>query len=481
MYMLSQKQTISSLSWVQIANIVSIVAFSISFFSEMYVNGFHWIQIINFINFQLAWFMFINIRKVQATVLSLANIVKKSEHGELSERMSPTKDGGELKVLCENMNSLLDHFEWMMLEIRTTIAEASKEKFGRRIPENELHGAFREQAILINDAVLVMKNTHDIVTRNALNAQLAEISSGSNDFTTIQNDMVKTVNDLKIITEKGVQLTEESKQNHINLSTTIEKIENLIGLVENNDNSINILTQRVEEIGNVVNVINDIADKTNLLALNAAIEAARAGEHGRGFAVVADEVRKLAETTRKATGEISISISLLEKETHELSHNAEVMKNNADTSSSIMENLKNSFEHLIQSYTQTSHDMRIIHNTIFITLAKIDHTIYKTNAYHAVYFNNQEAKFSSHSECRFGKWYYKEGKATFGHTNAYATMESYHSSIHDYVKAVVKILHTTSTQLLDEKEEMLSCFQKMEIQSKGLFKQLDDMLQEGIR
>lgn len=60
-------------------------------------------------------------------------------------------------------------------------------------------------------------------------------------------------------------------------------------------------------------------------------------------------------------------------------------------------------------------------------------------------------------------------------------MESYHSSIHDYVKAVVKILHTTNTQLLDEKEEMVSCFQKMEIQSKGLFKQLDDMLQEGIR
>ncbi|MDN5377067.1 MAG: hypothetical protein PWQ42_363, partial [Sulfurospirillum sp.] len=54
-----------------------------AFCLEVYNNGFHWIQVINFVNFGLAWFMFVNIKKVQATIHVLADIIKDSEHGKL--------------------------------------------------------------------------------------------------------------------------------------------------------------------------------------------------------------------------------------------------------------------------------------------------------------------------------------------------------------------------------------------------------------
>jgi len=76
------------------------------------------------------------------------------------------------------------------------------------------------------------------------------------------------------------------------------------------------LSKSSDEIGQVVKVIASIAQQTNLLALNATIEAARAGEAGKGFAVVANEVKELARQTAKATEEINLKISNVQKGTH---------------------------------------------------------------------------------------------------------------------------------------------------------------------
>nr|MBP9566594.1 chemotaxis protein [Sulfurospirillum sp.] len=207
----------SSLAKVQDANIISLVAFTFAFILEVSYNGFHWIQVINLTNFALAWFMFINIRKVQKTIHALADIVKESEHGHLDGRIVNVNDGGELKMLCSNMNSLLDNFELVTKEIKSTILAASKEDFSRKILQKGMHGEFKEQVEMVNQAVFAMKQTHDFIARNTLNAELAQISSESNDFTTVQSNLTAIVERLKEIAKDGEIYAEETKGSYHNL------------------------------------------------------------------------------------------------------------------------------------------------------------------------------------------------------------------------------------------------------------------------
>ena len=302
----------SSLARVQNANVISLAIFFIAFCLEVYFNGFHWIQILNLSNFALGWFMFVNIHKVRNTIHSLAGIIHDSAHGELHGRIVNVDDGGELKQLCSNMNTLLDNFELVTKEIKATILAASKEDFSRKILQKGMHGEFKDQAQMINQAVHAMQQTHEFIARNTLNAELAQISSGSNDFSTVQSNLTTIVERLKEIAKDGEIYADETKGSYQNLRDTIEKITALIEFVNQNEQSIGILVQRTRDISNVVDMINDIADKTNLLALNAAIEGARAGEVGRGFAVVASEVKNLADQTAKATEEISNRIQSMQ-------------------------------------------------------------------------------------------------------------------------------------------------------------------------
>ncbi|MEO9895691.1 MAG: methyl-accepting chemotaxis protein [Paracoccaceae bacterium] len=89
--------------------------------------------------------------------------------------------------------------------------------------------------------------------------------------------------------------------------------------------------------------IASISLQVNTLAINAKIEAARAGDAGRGFAVVAEAINTLSQQTKTAAEEISSNIeslanwiSVLGKETGEVSKNAEgVLKRSSDTDAAL--------------------------------------------------------------------------------------------------------------------------------------------------
>ncbi|BCN32016.1 methyl-accepting chemotaxis protein [Anaeromicropila herbilytica] len=175
---------------------------------------------------------------------------------------------------------------------------------------------------------------------------LITIAEGMNQFAFSVENIAKDMNEVDLKAKDIIDLAEESNQNMMSLSKSVDNTNHSFTSFEN---GIEKLWEHINKINDITNLINNVSEQTNLLALNAAIEAARAGEAGKGFAVVADEIRKLAEQSSNSVANITALIDAIYVENQEMVKTTKEVSKEFSEQAVVIDTTLQSFNKIVDS------------------------------------------------------------------------------------------------------------------------------------
>ncbi|EQC45677.1 methyl-accepting chemotaxis protein [Bacteriovorax sp. Seq25_V] len=253
-------------------------------------------------------------------------------------------------------------------------------------------------------------------------------------------------------------------------SGVIEKnVAHLSELISSTNKVVDLVNEKTDFVLDIVKTIEEIALQSKLLSFNASVEAARAGEAGKGFSVVALEVQKMSNQTSQSLEQIKHGATEILNSAKELGHSMVVTKNETDEIVTRLNNFIDELEQAIVVNSKSLKNVYSVNDRIFVSLAKIDHIVWKINTYLTLLTEQKVFDFVDHHNCRLGKWYETGlGKDNFSNIAGYSDIISPHAHVHQSTKVIFDYINNES-----DFSSAVNAISEMERASTELFSHLN--------
>ncbi|MGN7402826.1 methyl-accepting chemotaxis protein [Cytobacillus praedii] len=245
------------------------------------------------------------VRKTILPLKHLTEYTKRISEGDLSKEAATIKATGEIRILNENFNIMVDNLKSALIQTASTSKEVASST-------EELSANTSEVVDIVEEISTTFQNVAEAANHQAVEAEHIQAS-----FQKIASQTNEIADRIKITTKNSREVSDFAINGNVVIGESIKQMDDIRLSSTNVSKTMHELKDKSIRVKEILNIIMNVSKQTNLLALNASIESARAGEHGKGFAVVAEEIRTLAEETSKSIESIKSIVFEIESKTTE--------------------------------------------------------------------------------------------------------------------------------------------------------------------